>query len=138
MKTLPWRVVSLVALLAMSGIECARAMDPLGLAEEMPGASWKQVMKEFRRLDADRDGVLSLSEKWKDGFGPEPRNLYHIPDEAPENLPQKWTTGVNLVWEDGTVSRAEFWRLLMMARSLPPDQRAVATRSWLLLRKSAR
>lgn len=85
-------------------------------------------MKEFRRLDTYDNGRVSRDE----------RNLYHIQDEAKERLPPKWTTGVNLVWEDNVFTRAELWRLLATLRSLPPGQQAAARRSWLASRKAAR
>jgi hypothetical protein len=94
----------------------------------MPGSSWKQVMKEFRRLDTDGNDRVSRDE----------RNLYHIQDAAKESLPPKWTTSVNLVWEDNVFTRAELWRLLAPLQSLPPGQQAAARRSWLASRKMAR
>lgn len=122
MKTLPKITVAIVA---AAGSLQAGSLDPVGFAGQMPGTSWKQVMKEFRRLDTDDDGRVSRDE----------RELYHIQDEAQENLPLKWTTGVNLVWEDKVFTRADFWRLLATLRSLPPSQQAAARRSRLASRK---
>lgn len=122
MKTLPKITVAIVA---AAGSLQASPLDPLGLAGQMPGSSWKQVMKEFRRLDTDDDGRVSRDE----------RELYHIQDPAQESLPLKWTTGVNLVWEDKVFTRADFWRLLATLRSLPPSQQAAARRSRLASRK---
>lgn len=121
------RITAAIAFAAAGSLQ-ASSLDPVGLAVQMPGSSWKQVMKEFRRLDTDDDGRVSRDE----------RELYHIQDEAQENLPLKWTTGVNLVWDDQTFTRAEFWRLLATLRSLPPGQQAAARRSWLASRKSNR
>lgn len=106
----------------------ASSLDPVDLAGQMPGSSWKQVMKEFRRLDTDENGRLSRDE----------RSLYSIQDEARDTLPLKWTTGVNLVWEDNGFNRAGFWRLLAALQSLPPGQQAAARRSWLATRKASR
>lgn len=119
---------AIAAIFAAAGPLQAGSLDPVGLAGQMPGSSWKQVMKEFRRLDTDDNGRLSRDE----------RDLYHIQDDAQENLPLKWTTGVNLVWEDHVVTRADFWRLLGTLRSLPPGQQAAARRSWLTSRKANR
>ncbi len=124
MKTLP----KITAAFAAAGSLQAGSLDPAGLADQMPGSSWKQVMKEFRRLDTDDDGRLSRDE----------RELYHIRDEAQENLPLKWTTGVILVWDDRTFTRGDLWRLLATLRSLPPSQQAAARRSWLASRKANR
>jgi hypothetical protein len=118
----------IAAAFAVAGSLQASPLDPVGLAGQMPGSSWKQVMKEFRRLDTNEDGRLSRDD----------RDLYHIPDEAQENLPLKWTTGVTLVWDDNVFTRAEFWRLLATLRSLPPAQQAAARRSWLASRKAER
>jgi hypothetical protein len=41
---------------ACTGPLQATSLDPLGLAEQLPSSSWKQVMKEFRRLDTNEDG----------------------------------------------------------------------------------
>jgi hypothetical protein len=54
------------------------------------------------------------------------------------DLPLKWTTGVNLVWEDNIFTRAKLWRLLATLHSLPLGQQAAARRSWLASRKAAR
>ena len=141
MKAGRWGVVSWWVLLAMSGFAHAEPLDPLDLAEGMPGATWKQVMKEFHRLDSDRDGVLSRAERQIEGEihrKYQARNLYYISDEAQVTLPLRWTAGVNFVWDDGTVTRAEFWRMLMISRSLRPAQRAAAAREWLQFRREAR
>ena len=122
MKTLPKITAAIVA---AAGSLHAGSLDPAGLARQMPGSCWKQVMKEFRRLDTDDDGRVSRDE----------RELYHTQDQAKESLPLKWTTGVNLVWEDKVFTRADFWRLLATLRSLPPSQQAAARRSWLASRK---
>lgn len=92
-------------------------------------------MKEFRKLDRNEDGVLSRSERGIEG-DPQTtyRGLYSFHDQARSPLPLKWTTGVELVWDDGVMSTAEFWKLLSTVRKLPPGQRAAAQRSWLLLR----
>jgi hypothetical protein len=119
---------TITLLVATAGSLQANPLDPIGLAGQIPGSSWKQVMQEFRRLDTNDDGRLSRDE----------RDLYHIQDEAQETLPLKWTTGVTLVWEDRVFTRAEFWRLLATLRSLPPGQQAAARRSWLASRKAAR
>ena len=124
MKTLP----KIAAAFAAASSLQACPLDPVGLAGQMPGSSWKQVMKEFRRLDTNDDRRVSRDE----------RSLYHIQDEAQENLPLKWTAGVNVVWQDKTVTRAEFWQLLATLRSLPPSQQAAERRSWLASRKAAR
>ena len=126
MKTHP-KIIAAYVFAAVGSLQ-ANPLDPVGLAEQMPGSSWKQVMKEFRRLDTNDDGRISRDE----------RDLYHIQDAAQESLPPKWTTGVNLVWEDNVFTRAEFWRLLATLRSLPPGQQAAARRSWLASRKMAR
>lgn len=126
MRTLPKITAAFV--FAAAGSLQAGPLDPVGLAGQMPGSSWKQVVKEFRRLDTDDDGRVSRDE----------RELYHIQDQAQESLPLKWTTGVNLVWDDQTFTRAEFWRLLATLRSLPPGQQAAARRSWLASRKANR
>lgn len=131
----------LLAALVISGASShAGDLDPAGFAESMPGASWKQVMKEFKKLDRNDDGLLSRTEREIKGeIHRGYRNLYYIPDEAQEGLPLKWTAGVNIVWDDHTASgRTEFWRLLMTVRSLRPAQRAAAWREWLQLRKAAR
>lgn len=85
-------------LLASAGSLQASPLDPIDLAGQMSGSTWKQVMKEFRRLDTNEDGRLSRDE----------RDLYHIQDEAQQNLPLTWTTGVTLVWDDNVFTRAEF------------------------------
>lgn len=126
MRALP--KITAAFLSAATGSLQARPLDPVGLAQQMPGSSWKQVMKEFRRLDTNDDGRVSRDE----------RSLYHIQDGAKENLPLKWTAGVNLVWDDRTFTRAEFWQLLATLRSLPPSQQAAARRSWLASREAAR
>ncbi len=133
------RIPSLLAVLLFStGASDASELDPAGLAESMPGASWKQVMKEFRKLDRNDDGVLSRSPREIEGeVHAGYSSLYEFPDRAQESLPLKWTAGVNLVWDDGVMTTAEFWKLLMTARSLPPRQRTAAVREWLLLRKAA-
>jgi hypothetical protein len=122
------KLPTITVALATAGFLEAKALDPISLAEQMPGSSWKQVMKEFRRLDTNDDGRISRDE----------RDLYHIQDAAQESLPPKWTTGVNLVWEDNVFTRAELWRLLATLHSLPPGQQAAARRSWLASRKMAR
>jgi hypothetical protein len=106
----------------------ASSLDPVDLAGQMPGSSWKQVMKDFRRLDTDENGRLSREE----------RSLYSIQDEARDTLTLKWTIGVNLVWEDNGFTRAGFWRLLAALQSLPPGQQAAARRSWLATRRASR
>ena len=122
------KLPTITVALATAGFLEAKALDPISLAEQMPGSSWKQVMKEFRRLDSDGNGRLSKEE----------RSLYSIQDEARDTLPLKWTTGVNLVWEDNGFTRAGFWRLLAALQSLPPGQQAAARRSWLAARKANR
>ena len=122
------RLFAIAAIFACTSSLQANSLDPVDLGEQMPGSSWKQVMKEFRRLDINDDGRLSRGE----------RSLYHIQDEAQQSLPLKWTTGVNLIWEDRVFTRAEFWRLLATLRSLPPGQQAAARRSWLASRKAER
>lgn len=92
-------------------------------------------MKEFRKLDRNDDGVLSRSERGVEGETPVAyRSLYSLHDQSRSPLPLKWTSGVELVWDDGVMSTAEFWKLLSIVRKLPPGQRAAAQRSWLLLR----
>lgn len=96
-------------------------------------------MKEFRELDRNDDGFLSRTERQIEGEQDKSyRSLYHIQDHAQPLLPLKWTTGVNLVWEDNVMTTAEFWKLLSTARSLPRGQRVAAQRSWLLLRRMLR
>jgi hypothetical protein len=133
MKRFP---VLLAVLLFSGGSSHAGELDPAGFSESMPGASWKRVMKEFRKLDRNDDGLISRAEREIEGEVHKAyRGLYEFTDHAQESLPLKWTTGVNLVWDDGVMTTAEFWNLLATVRSLPTGQRVAAQRSWLLLRK---
>ena len=62
--------------------------------------------------------------------------MYHIQGESREDLSLKWTTGINLIYDDGIVSRFERKQVLLFLRSLPPAPRVRYLMSWNRLRTS--
>ncbi|WP_193210480.1 hypothetical protein [Luteolibacter marinus] len=81
-------------------------------------------------------GVVAI-----DGVTPEPaswreRGLYYIQGQTRESLALKWTTGINLIYDDGIVSRSELWEVYRFLRTLRPVPRVRYLQSWVRLKRS--
>jgi hypothetical protein len=71
--------VSLIALVVSGRPIQARPIDPFDIAGQMPGASWRSVMKKFRQLDRDDHGLVSPPDQRMEGeIGGSHANVYEF------------------------------------------------------------
>lgn len=95
-------------------------IDPAEFAGKAKGRAWNKAMANFEKRDADEDGLLSSAEyapaKTSDG------GLDDIPGDQ-EAVTLKWTKGINLIWEDGVVSKKERKSFKSTLKKASPVQR---------------
>lgn len=102
-------------------------IDPAEFAGNAKGKAWMTAMIDFVKRDADNDGLLSAGE-----YAPAKTNggdLHDTP-EVQEAVPLKWTTGINLTWEDGVVSAKERKSFNALLKKATPAQRQALKGYW--------
>lgn len=112
---------------AQADLDADGFIDPVEFAGNAKGRAWKTAVLNFTKRDADGDGQLSPAEYGspKTGGG----GLYSLPGER-EALPAKWTTGIELTWKDGLVSKAERKSFGALLKKATPAQRQQLQSYW--------
>lgn len=107
-------------------------VDLAEFAGKAGGRAWKVAMANFIKRDADDDGLLSPSEFG--GSAATGGGLYGHVAGVQEMLPTKWTEGINLIWSDGILSKAESRSFNLLLKKASRSQRAVLKSYWDKLR----